>query len=131
MTFIKGKSGNPQGRKKSPPKLDVAGMRKLAQTYTVDALTTLADIMRDDAQRGNARVAAAEALLSRGWGRAPIALSDENGAPMKIDGGNLLDVLKRLARAAPRDEIEVKEVSSPESAALSLPPPVPVGDKNL
>lgn len=61
--FQKGQSGNPRGRPKQSGE-----MRALARRHTASALATLIEI----ALRGSsesARVAAANALLDRGWGK--------------------------------------------------------------
>jgi hypothetical protein len=62
MPFVKGQSGNPGGR----PKV-VGEVQELARSHTADAVTTLAEIMRDTAAAPAARVAAANALLDRGY----------------------------------------------------------------
>jgi hypothetical protein len=46
-------------------------VRDLARQHTVEAVETLAQIMRDKKQPAAARVAAANALLDRGYGRPP------------------------------------------------------------
>jgi hypothetical protein len=61
MPFVKGQSGNPGGR----PRV-VGEVQELARSHTADAVTTLAEIMRDTEA---ARVAAASALLDRGYGK--------------------------------------------------------------
>jgi len=44
-------------------------VQELAQQYTEQAIETLAEIMRDKDAPATARLAAAEALLNRGWGK--------------------------------------------------------------
>ncbi|MGU3455547.1 hypothetical protein ACLBV5_04465 [Brevundimonas sp. M1A4_2e] len=57
------------GRRKGAPNKATVVVRDAAQAFTEDALSTLASIMRDDAQPAAARVAAANALLDRGHGK--------------------------------------------------------------
>jgi hypothetical protein len=57
-----GQSGNPKGRPSIKGEVET-----LARTYTVEALETLADLMRNGVS-DNVRMAAANALLNRGWG---------------------------------------------------------------
>lgn len=89
MPFEKGKSGNPGGRAKV--KLaDGRTLTDLAREHTVEAVNTLADIMRDETAPAAARVAAADKILNRGWGQAPqtIALTE---APEPPDLSSLTD----------------------------------------
>ncbi len=63
--FVKGGiSPNPGGRPSA-----IKAVTDLARTYTAEAIATLADLMRDDEEPGGVRLAAASALLDRGWGR--------------------------------------------------------------
>lgn len=64
MKFEKGKSGNPGGRPKEV--MDVIQLARKATPMAMKTLTTIAD--NDDAPPA-ARVAAANALLDRGWGK--------------------------------------------------------------
>jgi len=77
--FEKGQSGNPGGRPKA-----VAEVRELARQHTPEAIAALAKVMSDGTSEA-ARVAAATAMLDRGWGKPtqPIAGDDEAG-PVRI-----------------------------------------------
>jgi len=57
----------------------------LARQWTEAAIQTLADIMQDPSQPARARVAAAEALLDRGYGKPtqPIA-GDDTMDPIRV-----------------------------------------------
>lgn len=61
----KGQSGNPKGR---PPEAPVTEIRELAKRHTPAALKVLVEALKDD--NGRTRIAAAEVLLDRGWGKA-------------------------------------------------------------
>jgi hypothetical protein len=64
-TWQKGcQSPNPGGRPKA-----LHDLQELAREHTEAAIKTLADIMNDVKAPHSARLSAAEALLSRGWGR--------------------------------------------------------------
>lgn len=78
--FKKGKSGNPGGRKR-----ETGDVRELARQYTKEAIETLKQVMLSD-ERGAARVAAAQALLDRGYGRPMQAMevSGPDQSPIHI-----------------------------------------------
>lgn len=48
----------------------ITEMRQMAKAYTQEMLETLVDIARDRDERGSVRVAAAELVLTRAWGKA-------------------------------------------------------------
>ena len=57
-------SPNPGGRPKA-----LHSLQELGRQYTEQAIETLADIMNNGDAPASARLAAAEALLNRGWGK--------------------------------------------------------------
>lgn len=69
--YPKGVSGNPRGRPPDPPELVEA-----ARAHTGEAVATIVGVMRN-AKRLSTRLRAAELLLDRAWGRAPLAVSLE------------------------------------------------------
>lgn len=62
---------NPGGRPKA-----LVEVVRLAREHTVEAVEALVDIMRHS-DKDQARVAAANAILDRGWGKAPTVPIDE------------------------------------------------------
>lgn len=62
--FEKGKSGNPGGR----PKV-TAHVKELARNYTEQAVNALVEVVEDTKAPPSARVAAASAILDRGYGK--------------------------------------------------------------
>ena len=73
--FQKGMTGNAGGRPKLPE--DIKHVRELARAHTEDAIYALVEVLHGDG--ASAKVAAANALLDRGWGKAeqPV-VGDEN-----------------------------------------------------
>ena len=80
-SWQKGQSGNPRGRRK-----EVGPVRELAKQYTEAAIECLAEVMQDKTAPHSARVAAAEALLARGWGKPQqaIEMAVEHSPPMPM-----------------------------------------------
>jgi hypothetical protein len=77
--FKPGKSGNPGGRPKLPE--DVKHVRELARQYTASAVAALVEVLESDSASG--KVAAANALLDRGWGKAEQPITGLDGGPVQ------------------------------------------------
>jgi hypothetical protein len=61
-----------------------ADIRSLARSHTESAIKVLAGIMNQDQAPAAARVAAAQALLDRGWGKPNQPLSGDDGGPLVV-----------------------------------------------
>ncbi|MDE2100282.1 MAG: hypothetical protein KGL39_23730 [Patescibacteria group bacterium] len=77
--FPPGNSANPGGRPKLPE--DVKHVRELARQYTEQAIEGLLDALQNGS--GPAKVAAANALLDRGWGKP----QQDVDVKMNVSGG--------------------------------------------
>jgi hypothetical protein len=73
--FVPGKSGNPLGKK------NTSDLTTLARTYTVDAIHALVAAL----QKPRERVAAATALLDRGWGKPVQMITGDANQPLVVD----------------------------------------------
>ena len=99
MRFEKGRSGNPGGR----PKAD-GDIRELARRHSEAALQTLVEIAANG-ESESARVAAANAILDRGWGKPAVALVADTPQVITLNLGDkfrqpeqLRDVTLKIAR---------------------------------
>jgi hypothetical protein len=97
--FQPGKSGNPGGR----PKI-VGEVQELARSHATAAIETLAEIMQNEKAPCAARVAAASAILDRGYGKPPQAVEHS--------GDGVIQVVTGILRAP--DEPRELEVDEPE-----------------
>lgn len=75
---------------------EITDLKELARTFTREAIETTAMIMRNATAADGARLKAAENLLDRGWGKAPLVIED---APETARTRNEImdDIRKRLA----------------------------------
>jgi hypothetical protein len=85
--FVKGQpSANPGGRPK-----EANDVKLLAREHTVEAIERLVHWLRSD--NAKASVAAAGALLDRAWGKAPQAITGDDGGPLTV-------VIRRFSEGA-------------------------------
>ena len=61
-----------------------AEIRSLARVHTVTAIRTLVAIMKQTKAPPAARIAAANSLLDRGWGKAAQAIANPDGEELVI-----------------------------------------------
>ena len=111
MRFEKGRSSNPGGRPKGHGEI-----RELARAHTMTALQALVEI----AERGvneSARVAAASALLDRGWGKASASVDD----PPLADGPQQLIAIRFIGAAEPVGTLEAPMIEGKATRVLPVP----------
>jgi hypothetical protein len=80
-------------------------IRSLARAHTEIAIKVLAGIAKDGTNEG-ARVSAAQALLDRGWGKAPQSHTGEDGE------GEITIVIRRLAEEDAMKTVEGRVVKT-------------------
>ena len=82
--FKKGRSGNPSGRKKKTEEEQL--LEDLCKDKTQDALSTILLIMEGGENERN-RLAAAQYVIDRGWGKARQAVehSGKDGQPIQMN----------------------------------------------
>lgn len=95
-------------------------IRSLARAHTETAVRTLAGIMRQAKAPPAARVAAAQALLDRGWGKASQPITGKDEEPLAAREMNDLErahwVAAMLAEANKGEAAGPAEADSPPAA---------------
>lgn len=96
-TFEPGKSGNPGGRS---PRIGPNGetAAQLARVHTAEAIECLAEVTNNKKAPPIARVAAATALLNRGWGNPKDTV--EIDASVQQTGVPVIQIVRAPANAA-------------------------------
>ncbi len=69
----------------------IVDIRSIARTHTESCLRTLASIVSQAKAPHAARVAAANSLLDRGWGKAPQSITGEDGGDIRITIRKIID----------------------------------------
>ena len=103
--FAKGVSPNPGGRPK-----EVGHVRELAREHTAVAVGTLVTVMKNAKAPPAARVAAANALLDRGYGR-PGSMSVRFKLPELSSAADASNAIAALAAAVSCGELSPAEAS--------------------
>lgn len=96
----KGTSGNPGGKRKADYRI-----KDLAKEYTQEALATLRQVMKSS-EDDRARVAAANAILDRGYGKPAqsVDLTNSDGSMSQA----WLAAMRVVDNDAPQSEAEVQ-----------------------
>lgn len=127
-----GISGNPGGFSKEKRQA-VARVADLAREHTPKAITTLAAIMNDETATRTTRIAAANALLDRAWGRPPQSVGVGVGLSFddpEDDGVifNAVEVGRRIAFALQQGAHALEAKQQERETATDAQIGVPDGD---
>lgn len=123
--WLKGVSGNPSGLWKKGVCANPGGrpkglqeVRELARQYTASAIKTLVHIC-EKGKHERARVAAAETLLNRGWGK-PLQTVEVKRTPFDEMTADELRALERALAHLEREEAGAP--GEPSGPAVAAPP---------
>lgn len=95
--FLPGVSGNPSGRSR-----DLAYIKELSKEHTESAVLALVDVMGNKEERGAARVAAANAILDRAYGKPVQAIAGADGEGAVVVAHQLPEMSDEQAQHAYR-----------------------------
>jgi Family of unknown function (DUF5681) len=120
-----GQSGNPSGLPKDPAKIEakkvIADVKAMAREAAPKAIETLTAIMEDKDKSAPARVAAAVAILDRGYGRPQQNV--EVGPPGAFERLNDAELDAYIAREARAILGEFARETSPGNSTQAIEPP--------
>jgi hypothetical protein len=121
VSFPKGVSGNPNGR----PRI-VADLQTAARALAPEALSVLAEIMANKRHPAAARVAAANAILDRGFGRPSTAVIVQAPTPTPEEEQRQRElaqsIMKRVEDMTRRShEMERRAIAAERQLAAHLP----------
>ena len=88
-------------------------IRSLARAHSATAIDTLARIMRNPRSPPMVRIAAARALLDRGWGRPTVTLAGDSDNPLPI-----VEIVRTIVDPK-YDEVESETVIAYPAAVAS------------
>ncbi len=77
----------------------LADIRSLCRAHTESAVNVLQGIMNEKRSPPASRIAAAEILMSRGWGKPVQQIAGEGGGPIKVQAIAWLDTIDASDRA--------------------------------
>ena len=97
-------------------------LRLLARTHTRTMVAVLVGIARSNAAPFGARIAAATALLDRGWGRPTTMLAAENGTPVAF---HITEIINDIVDPPFYDDDGNVIAPSPQERAPALSAPEP------
>lgn len=80
----KRKPGRPKGSKNKLTLEQSQTLAELAREYTEDALSTVVEIMKDTSVLASSRLAAANIVLDRGYGKPTQPITGKDGGPIEF-----------------------------------------------
>jgi hypothetical protein len=123
VVFKKGQSGNPTGLPQKPETIEkrriAKDIRDLCRSHTLDAVNALIDVLNSKSSPPAARVAAANSILDRGWGKAQIEV---NATVTAYDKMSDIELVKLITGNVIEGEVLkiIEEAESDESYADEL-----------